>query len=245
MPSSRLSTCAGVSPPRRSPTSARSRFACARSPDAARSRGGRISCSCWGIGTAPVRFPSAIEGDSFRRVHVRLSEDDARIVDRWYLEDRNAVPSVFVLQPRRGPYQASDVWDEEERRVRSALLRAAAERQAEEAVLSLLRTSITEQESVRGIPEDAVLPGAAFVFWRRIDGMPEDAAADPYRNLVDGEPDQDALDSLWIFRRGLRRRLGDEAISEYQAAWDTESGRPTTSRCSTACARTRTRSWPG
>ena len=98
-------------------------------------------------------LPSAIEGDSFRRVHVRLSEDDARIVDRWYLEDRNAVPSVFVLQPRRGPYQASDVWDEEERRVRSALLRAAAERPAEEAVLRLLRTSITEQlRSVDGRP---------------------------------------------------------------------------------------------
>jgi hypothetical protein len=180
-------------------------------------------------------LPSAIEGDSFRRVHVRLSEDDARIVDRWYLEDRNAVPSVFVLQPRRGPYQASDVWDEEERRVRSALLRAAAERPAEEAVLRLLRTSITEQESVRGIPEDAVLPGAAFVFWRRIDGIPEDAAAGPYRDLVDGEPDQDALDSLWIFRRGLRRRLGDEAISEYQAAWDMESGRPTTSHIDRMC----------
>lgn len=101
---------------------------------------------------------------------------------------------------------------------------------------------MTEQESVRGIPEDAVLPGAAFVFWRRIDGIPEDAAVGPYHDLVDGEPDQDALDSLWIFRRGLRRRLGDQAISEYQAAWDTGARRPA---ILTACARTRTRSWPG
>ena len=180
-------------------------------------------------------LPSAIEGDSFRRLHARIIKDDARLVDRWYVEDHNAVPSAFVLQPRRGPYQASDAWDEEERRMRTALLGAAAEQPVEEAVLRLLRTSITELESAYGIPEDAVLPAAAFVFWRKIDGLPADDAAGPYRDLLDGEPDEEALDSLRMFRDGLRRRLGDEAISEYRAAWDTKSRRPTTSHIDRMC----------
>jgi len=180
-------------------------------------------------------LPPTIEGDSFRRLHARLSEDEARLLGRWYIEDHNAVPSVFVLQPRRGLYRASDAWAEEERRVRTALLGAAAEQPVEEAVLRLLRTSITEQECAYGIPEDAILRGAAFVFWRKIDGIPEDACAGPYRDLVDGEPDEEALDSLRMLRDGLRRRLGDEAISEYRAAWDTKSGRPTTSHIDRMC----------
>jgi hypothetical protein len=176
-----------------------------------------------------------IEGDSFRRLHARLSEDVAPLVDRWYVEDDNAVPSVFVLQPRRGPYQASEVWDDEERRVRTALLRAAAEQPVEEGVLTLLRTSVTEQESAQGIPKDAGLPGAAFVFRRITDGIPEDASAGFYRDLVDGEPDEDALASLRKFRQGLRRRLDDEAISEYHAVWDTRSGHPTTDHIERLC----------
>lgn len=180
-------------------------------------------------------LPSAIEGDSFRRLHARLSADDARIVDRWYVEDDNAVPPVFVLQPRQEPYQASDAWAGEERRLRTALLGAATEQPVEEAMLRLLRTSVTEQESAHGIPDDAVVPGAAFVFWRKIDGIPEDASAGPYRDLVDGEPDEDALNSLGMFREGLLRRLGGEAISEYRAAWDTESSRPTTSHIDRIC----------
>jgi len=180
-------------------------------------------------------LPPAIKGDSFRRLHARLPEDEARLVGRWYIEDHNTVPSVFFLQPRRGPYRASKEWAEEERRVRTALLGAAAEQPVDDAVLSLLRTSITEQECADGIPEDAILPGAAFVFWRNIDGIPEDASADLYRDLVDGEPDVDALDSLGMFRDRLRRRLGDGAISEYQAAWDTKSGRPTTSHIDRMC----------
>ncbi len=180
-------------------------------------------------------LPSAIEGDSFRRLHARLSADEARIVDRWYIEDHNAVPPVFVLQPRQEPYQASDAWACEERRLRAALLGAATQQPVEEAMLRLLRTSVTEQETAHGIPEDAVVPGAAFVFRRKIDGIPENASAGPYRDLVDGEPDEDALDSLRMFRDGLRRRLGDGAISEYRAAWDTKSGRPTTSHIDRIC----------
>ena len=180
-------------------------------------------------------LPSAIDGDSFLRLRARLSAGAARLVDRWYLEDQNSLPPVFVLQPRRGPYEANDVWEKEERRVRTALMRAAAEPPAEEAVLRLLRTSVTEQESAHGIPEDAILPGAAFVFCRKIAGIPAGAAAGPYRDLVDGEPDEDALDSLQVFREGLRRRLGDEAISEYLAAWDAKAGGPTTAHIDRLC----------
>ncbi len=185
-------------------------------------------------GTCPL--PPTLAAEPFRRLHARLAGSDAERADRWYHKDRNAVPPVFVLQPRRGPYLRDEVWRAEERELRAALLQAAAEPPVEAAVLTLLHTSITEQEAARGIPaDDPGVPGAAFVFRRTTVGLPEDAAAGPYRDLVDGRPDTQAAERLRRFHDDLRSRLGETVMTEYTAVWDDRAARPTTDHVDHLC----------
>ncbi|XP_042912969.2 NACHT and WD repeat domain-containing protein 2-like, partial [Parasteatoda tepidariorum] len=46
-------------------------------------------------------IPTIIDGKEFRMIHdtLGLMNQDVSLLDRWYREDTNAVPSVFVLQP--------------------------------------------------------------------------------------------------------------------------------------------------
>ncbi|MER5261990.1 AAA family ATPase [Actinosynnema sp. NPDC002837] len=177
-------------------------------------------------------LPPTIDAATFGELRRGLTDDAARrVVDRWYLEDRNSVPPVFVLQTKRGPL-GGEAWDRDKEMLRSALFQAA--KNSEDAsVQQFLRTSLTEQEAMRGIPEnDPGAPGAVHVFRRVLDGLPDDASAGRYRDLVDDEegkrPDPEAARSLRRFHDVVaeRLRLGGRAVTEYRAVWDASAGRP-------------------
>ncbi len=183
-------------------------------------------------------LPPALDAEPFRRLLTRLTQDDAKRANHWYKEDANAVPVVFVLQPRRGRYREGKAWRVEQDKLQVALLRAA-EHLAEAAVLELLGTSITEQETARGIPVGGPdIPGAVFVFRRMLEGLPQNTSAGNYRDLVEGEErlDTQAADSLRRFHDDVYRRLdGCQAVTEYRAVWDAMAGGPTTEHTDQLC----------
>ena len=181
-------------------------------------------------GTSPL--PPIIDAETFGTLRSRLTDDAARhVVDRWYLKDDNSVPPVFVLQTKRGP-RGGEAWDRDKDMLRSALFRAA-ENSEHTGIPQLLRTSLTEQEAIRGIPESGPgLPGAAHVFRRVLDGLPDDASAGSYRDVVEDQAgerlDPEAVRSLRRFHDGVAERLrhSGQTITEYRAVWDASAGRP-------------------
>ncbi|WP_246030083.1 AAA family ATPase [Saccharothrix variisporea] len=181
-------------------------------------------------------MPPIIDAEIFRAVREEITDDTARrVVDRWYWEDRNSVPPVFVLQSKRGPL-GGQAWDSDKDLLRSTLLQAA-ENCKDSSLLQLLRTSLTEQEAARGIPAAGPeLPDAVHVFRRVLDGLPHDGSAGRYRDLIDVEStggtekrvDPRAVASLQRFHDGVaeRLRLGGQTVTEYRATWDPSWGRP-------------------
>ncbi|KOV93334.1 hypothetical protein ADL04_27545 [Streptomyces sp. NRRL B-3648] len=186
----------------------------------------------YGARPAPPRIDAAM----FRRLCARLTAEQGRLVNRWYVEDRNHVPAVFVLQPRRGGYRDDALWRPTERALSEALTAAALQEPAEREAVALLRTSITEQEILRGIPENGPEHGAAFAFQRTILGLPEDASAAPYRDFLDERPDTEAAAAQQLLRDRLSAMGAARLrLTDYRAAWDYELGRPTTGHIDRLC----------
>jgi hypothetical protein len=50
--------------------------------------------------------PATVPASQFELLRGRMAGGDAELVDLWHVEDRNAVPPVYRLQPRRGRYAA-------------------------------------------------------------------------------------------------------------------------------------------
>ncbi|MGC0314233.1 WD40 repeat protein [Kitasatospora acidiphila] len=187
-------------------------------------------------GARPV--PPLVDAALFRRLRARLTSEQAKLVDCWYAEDRNHVPAAFVLQPqRRGGHGDDTPWDSVERALSKALTAAALQDPAEPEALALLRTSITEQEILHGIPAgETPRHGAAFAFLRTIDGLPNDAAARPYQDVLDGQLDPEAAAA----QERLRDRLcaiGAESlpVAGYHVAWNSELGLPTSDHIDRLC----------
>jgi hypothetical protein len=69
--------------------------------------------------------PATVTGACSEQLRAAMADQDAQLVDLWYVEDRNAVPSVYRLQPRRGRYIMEDAWQLVERALHDVLQRAA------------------------------------------------------------------------------------------------------------------------
>lgn len=133
---------------------------------------------------------------------------DAALLRQWYRRDDNQVPAVALLQPREGTYRDPGRWQEVESRLRSAL----------DPVLGK-SLSATEQEIRSGILRDAADSASGFAFLRTIDGLPENAAAEPYADVIAGARDTDAAVAVAALRTRLRENLGDR-VREYTARWE-------------------------
>ncbi|HEY3001809.1 MAG TPA: AAA family ATPase, partial [Kribbellaceae bacterium] len=179
--------------------------------------------------------PPAVSSELFRRLRSRLPPPTRRNVDRWYVEDLNAVPPVFRLQPRRGHYTAPHRWMPVERALQAALGQAAIAEGVTGAQLRVLTTSVTEQEVARGIAQGQLLPGAVHAFQRVTRGIPRDPSVGRYGDLIDGKPDDEASLGLRRLRAEVRRCLGPGQVHAYTAGWDAASGAPTTTHVDDLC----------
>lgn len=153
-------------------------------------------------------LPWTLALDEWETAQATLTGPDLDLVRQWYRRDDNQVPPVAVLQPREGESRDPQAWQDVEARLRTAL---------EQVTPRAL--SATEQEMRAGVLLDPAGSGAGFAFLRTIDGLPDDAPAAPYVDIVDGRPDADAAASVAALRTQLREQLG-ERVHEYTARWE-------------------------
>lgn len=52
--------------------------------------------------------PATLRSDHLEALRTQMGPEGAALVYLWCVEDRNAVPPVHVLQPRRGWYVADE-----------------------------------------------------------------------------------------------------------------------------------------
>ncbi len=149
------------------------------------------------------------------------------LLEKWYRLDLNAVPPVYVLQPRTGPFDDYATWEREAERPLRYIFREAVKGLGlgDEALLKY-DASATHQEIERGAMqvEDAV--NHVFGFFRRITNLdelainlPDTVAKDFVDSHIQDRFDKTAHDKLQRLKDELRTKIGQAHTYEYEARW--------------------------
>lgn len=170
-------------------------------------------------------LPAEISADEFAAIARgagaagAASATEARILEIWYRRDDNAVPPVYVLQPRAGEFVEPARWDAVERRLRALLVDTAARLPLAEAARRKYAASATEQEIVRGALGVPDARDHVFAFLREIRGLPDDAQARDFADLgPDGGRDAEAAGRLRALKEQLAQTLGNH-VHHYACDW--------------------------
>ncbi|MBI3272396.1 MAG: DUF4062 domain-containing protein [Planctomycetes bacterium] len=144
---------------------------------------------------------------------------EAHLLAQWYGRDENALPPVYVLQPRTGEFVDPARWERVERRLHALLADAAARAPLEPAAREKYAASATEQEIVHGALGVADARDHVFAFVREIRGLPDDETAREYVDLdPDGRRDAEAVGRLAALHQRLTQALGDH-VRRYACDW--------------------------
>ncbi len=138
----------------------------------------------------------------------------------WYRKDLNAIPPVYVLQPREKKYKTHEYW---ERKVEIPLL-SILQNAAQEIGLPTIErlkydAPATHQEIEEGVFN---VPGSnehAFCFFRDITDLPQSTAANDYSLTAVTSPTANEKEQkIDILKKRLKKRLPGHCF-EYKARW--------------------------
>lgn len=157
-------------------------------------------------------LPSDVPVNEWDVLFSRVAPEDQTALREWYFRDDNAVPPVYVLQPRRGKFEEDDTWNEVEKHLRRILLDALQGLAWSREQRMKYEASVTEQEVEAGIFRYAYAQEGAFCFIRTIDGLPAGA-----RDFTDSTTNE-----TWAKLAYLKQRLAAHIpnnIQHYHARW--------------------------
>ena len=170
--------------------------------------------------------PSMIPAGELEALRPLLSGANTALVDKWYQRDDNAVPTEYVLQPRRGAFEEYATWKPVERQLREALVGAAERARLAESAKRNYRASATELEIIRGALDVPDAREHVFAFLRSIENLDDVKAALPAdlaRELVDTAHDTtwdaDAWNAQGRLKTSLADRLGSANVWTYEVRW--------------------------
>ncbi|MFO7852655.1 MAG: DUF4062 domain-containing protein [Bacteroidota bacterium] len=165
-------------------------------------------------------LPEEIPADEFEAIEKHVKGDkDGKLLAAWYKKDENAIPSVYILQPRTDEFTDFEVWEPLEKRLRSIFLNAVSEMSLNPDALAKYITSATEQEIRNGALKVEDAKEHVFCFFREIEDLPRDKRAKNYIVLKDDDkPDTEAEELLNRLKKRLKDNLSDNVI-EYKARW--------------------------
>ena len=158
----------------------------------------------------------------------------------WYRKDLNAVPAMYLLQPRTVEFPP-DASDDDRKRIRQEEARdwAALERRMREAFISAMaafgwsaddprrfkyEASATHQEIRAGALEVQDRQDHVYCYFREIDGLAADQTAALYRDIRDDTADADAESRLLTLKAHLDGILPPDHVHKYRASW--RAGQP-------------------
>jgi WD40 repeat protein len=156
-------------------------------------------------------LPDNIPADEFAVLIERMIPADQTLVRQWYWRDDNAVPAVYILQPRRDEYVDKDRWNAVEVHLRRIILEALNGLDWTYEKRLKYEASVTEQEIAAGIFDNPDATKSAYCFFRTIDGLPTSATEF-------SDADQQAKRQLADLKQRLVEHLPNN-IYAYRAQW--------------------------
>ncbi|WP_292597905.1 tetratricopeptide repeat protein [Mesotoga sp. UBA6090] len=90
-----------------------------------------------------------------------MDESERSKISEWYRRDDNAIPSEYILQPRKDEYESYALWEEKERELREILRKAVDRSTLDEKEREKYFLSATHREIIHGalgIPEGKISP---------------------------------------------------------------------------------------
>jgi WD40 repeat protein len=176
-------------------------------------------------------LPYEIPAGEFKEILSRVSLEDRELllwqenqpIDKkgWYRRDDNAVPPVYVLQPRAGGFRELHAWEPVEQKLRAILMAAIEGIELPPEARQKYETSATHQEILYGALNPQVLDAHehVFCFFRSIANVPLDEAARDFIDMdKEGLPDREAQERLSALKKELAAQLPGN-IHTYQARW--------------------------
>jgi hypothetical protein len=168
-------------------------------------------------------IPEIIPEEEMTAILKVLSEDDKKLLIKWYWLDENAVPAEYILQPRSEDLKEYFSWEPFENRIRSILRNAVNNPGFTPQQKLKYFASATHQEIIRGAlntPEGIESPEKhVFAFSRTISGLPRDKSAKGFIDLIDGKSDNTSYDRLDALKSELQEKLGIDHFEKYTGEW--------------------------
>ena len=168
-------------------------------------------------------IPEIIPEEEMTSILKVLSEDDKKLINKWYRLDENADPAEYVLQPRSEDLKEYISWEPFENQIRSILRNAVNNFGFTPQQKLKYFASATHQEIIRGAlntPEGIESPEKhVFAFSRTISGLPRDKFAKGFIDLVDGQSDRTSYDRLNELKSELQEKLGIDHFEKYRGEW--------------------------
>jgi NACHT domain- and WD repeat-containing protein len=162
--------------------------------------------------------PAEITSDEYQHIKKHLTMIECDLLDAWYLEDKNAVPATFCLQPRVGAYRESEEkWSLVENQLHTILAKGAKLLNLPEDAFAKYVASATEQEINQGLSEKDS-EEHIFCFFRSLSGLAEK----PHKDFIDlyenGLINEHAQTKICALKSRLKKRLPGN-IKEYNDKW--------------------------
>jgi ABC-type oligopeptide transport system ATPase subunit len=168
-------------------------------------------------------IPEIIPEEEMNVILKVLSEDDKKLINKWYWLDENAVPAEYVLQPRSEDLKEYITWEPFENQIRSILRNAVNNPGFTPQQKLKYFASATHQEIIRGAlntPEGIESPEKhVFAFSRTISGLPLDKSVKGFIDLVDGQSDKPSYERLDKLKSELQEKLGIDHFEKYIGEW--------------------------
>jgi len=183
-------------------------------------------------------IPEEVPSDEFTGIKKVIKDNKqdfpnnaSDLIDRWYKEDKNAVPSLYILQPIDPDEYPEGKWDEQVQRPLLNILRKAVEKLdlSDEEKLKYV-ASATHQEVVNGAMKVEDSDEHVFGFFRSIenlDDIKKDIVKQKARDFMNtdsqGQFDESAHYKLKKTKKDLEKKLGEDNIFSYDVKWRNQS----------------------
>ena len=154
-------------------------------------------------------IPDIIPEKEMKQIITKVPLNDLMLIEQWYKEDTNAIPSEFVLQPRGDEYKEYSVWEKVESKLRLILRSAVVLLDFTKEQQIKYFTSATHQEIIRGalLPEDA--KKHVFSYFRTITNLPFNEASAGFTDILEGKKDDYAAEMLSELKEELQHKLDE------------------------------------
>ena len=173
-------------------------------------------------------IPEVIPENEWNEWIRHVDAEDVKLMREWYKKDENAVPAVYLLQPRLGEYADDEKWWAVDERIKSILRHAVEKSSLSDQQNIKYFTSATHQEIMSGAlnpPVELENPGKhVFAFERKADIDTLATSAGKFIDMTNGQVDKDTLAKLDTMKGELKDLLQDNYI-RYDAAWDDDRTR--------------------